>query len=124
MSGVPAGWYADPERAGQQRYWDGAAWTEHRAPGSHSQAVARPTSRKATASLVCGVLTLLGIGFFLGLPAAVLGWWARREIDASEGRLGGRTEATVGMVVGLAATVVWAVVLVGLYQLAKAMGGP
>jgi hypothetical protein len=28
----PAGWYADPEEAGQQRYWDGGQWTEHRAP--------------------------------------------------------------------------------------------
>jgi len=25
----PAGWYADPWFAGQQRYWDGAAWTPH-----------------------------------------------------------------------------------------------
>lgn len=29
---TPAGWYPDPEQAGQQRYWDGAQWTEHRAP--------------------------------------------------------------------------------------------
>lgn len=27
-----AGWYPDPEQSGQQRYWDGLAWTEHRAP--------------------------------------------------------------------------------------------
>jgi hypothetical protein len=25
----PAGWYADPNRPGGQRYWDGTAWTEH-----------------------------------------------------------------------------------------------
>ena len=30
----PANWYPDPEVPGQQRYWDGAQWTEHRAPGA------------------------------------------------------------------------------------------
>jgi hypothetical protein len=34
MNGTPAGWYDDPEQPGQQRYWDGSAWTEHRAPGA------------------------------------------------------------------------------------------
>jgi uncharacterized protein YbjQ (UPF0145 family) len=28
------GWYADPQDAGQVRWWDGAAWTEHVQPGS------------------------------------------------------------------------------------------
>lgn len=32
MEGTPAGWYDDPEQPGQQRYWDGTAWTENRAP--------------------------------------------------------------------------------------------
>jgi hypothetical protein len=27
----PAAWYPDPERPGGQRYWDGHAWTDHRA---------------------------------------------------------------------------------------------
>lgn len=28
----PAGWYPDTSVPGQQRYWDGARWTEHTAP--------------------------------------------------------------------------------------------
>lgn len=28
----PADWYTDPEDQSQYRYWDGAAWTEHRSP--------------------------------------------------------------------------------------------
>jgi hypothetical protein len=30
-SAAPAGWYPDPAGGGGQRYWDGAAWTEHTA---------------------------------------------------------------------------------------------
>lgn len=29
---IPAGWYADPSRVGQLRWWDGSAWTSHVAP--------------------------------------------------------------------------------------------
>lgn len=29
---APAAWYPDPDNATLQRYWDGAKWTEHRAP--------------------------------------------------------------------------------------------
>ena len=33
MTQTPAaGWFVDPEDATQLRYWDGGAWTEHRAP--------------------------------------------------------------------------------------------
>lgn len=28
----PTGWYPDPEQPGMLRFWDGTAWTEHRAP--------------------------------------------------------------------------------------------
>jgi len=29
---APAGWYADAEREGGQRHWNGSEWTEHRTP--------------------------------------------------------------------------------------------
>jgi uncharacterized RDD family membrane protein YckC len=32
QSAAPADWYADPEGTGGLRYWDGLAWTAHRAP--------------------------------------------------------------------------------------------
>ena len=31
MSAQPAGWYPDPHQPAQLRYWDGTAWTDHRA---------------------------------------------------------------------------------------------
>ena len=34
MSLPPSGWFDDPERPDTYRYWDGAEWTEHRAPKS------------------------------------------------------------------------------------------
>ncbi len=35
---TPAGWYPDPSQPGQQRYWDGSAWTAHSAPGGPAAA--------------------------------------------------------------------------------------
>jgi len=31
-STTPAGWYPDPSAPGQERYWDGAAWTDAQRP--------------------------------------------------------------------------------------------
>lgn len=33
MTTTPAGWYPDPEQPTLIRYWDGMAWTDHRAAG-------------------------------------------------------------------------------------------
>ena len=37
----PAGWYADPWYSGQQRYWDGRAWTPHVQSGTGGAAAAQ-----------------------------------------------------------------------------------
>ena len=39
----PADWYTDPQDESQYRYWDGTAWTEHRAP-RHGQPDGEPES--------------------------------------------------------------------------------
>ena len=46
---TPAGWFPDPEDAGQLRYWDGAAWTDHRHPAEPAAAV-EPTATPAPAA--------------------------------------------------------------------------
>lgn len=58
---TPAGWYPDPEQAGQQRYWDGQQWTDDQAPGSQPPPVKKsgiPTWVKALIGIV-GVLVLM-----------------------------------------------------------------
>lgn len=47
QSSPPAGWYADPENPQGQRYWDGARWTEDRAPGPAAQTPAVPAQAVA-----------------------------------------------------------------------------
>lgn len=47
---TPAGWFDDPEDPSQHRYWDGTAWTEHRAPKVATPSSAPPTVASAANS--------------------------------------------------------------------------
>jgi uncharacterized RDD family membrane protein YckC len=82
MDTTPApGWYPDPTTPGQLRYWDGSAWTEHRAPAVASTptpAVAAPPlagfGARFGAALIDGLVVALPLMivfglFFLGLMA-------------------------------------------------------
>ena len=126
----PANWYPDPEVPGQQRYWDGTRWTEHRAPmGEQQPAAAAPageatapqpawdttaqsaptvtptkTNGLAIASLVIAILSFVAafvaIGAISGAVAVVLGVIALRQVKNSAGTQTGRGVAIGGIALG------------------------
>lgn len=140
MSETPAGWYEDPLRRYDHRYWDGTSWTEHvsRAgvqdtdpldgatpqPGATvtdttpSVSVPRTSAElntKAVLSLVLAVVALPAgfvlLGPLLAIGAIALGVMARREIRGSAGRQRGDGIALAGIVVGIGALLLTLLVL-------------
>ena len=59
-----------------------------------------PSSGKATAALIMGILGLIVCPLVCSVAALVLGYSARGEIDRSGGTLGGRGSAVAGIVLG------------------------
>ena len=59
----PADWYTDPEDESQYRYWDGSAWTEHRAPRHTDPAEdpgAPPGGLRGPGQLIADTFSLTG----------------------------------------------------------------
>ena len=59
----PADWYTDPEDESQYRYWDGSAWTEHRAPRHTDPAedpAADPGGMRGPLRLIADTFSLTG----------------------------------------------------------------
>ena len=60
------GWYPDPRMADTARYWDGAAWTEHRTPEAPLRRAADSDKRVKRLALVvglCFLVPVLGVTF-------------------------------------------------------------
>lgn len=82
-----AGWYPDPQNPGQQRYWDGTAWTAT-APVV-APAPSPPTSTNAIVGFVLSVVSWLLCPVVPAIIALVLARLSSKEITASGGRVGG-----------------------------------
>ena len=75
---TPAGWFPDPENPGQQRYFDGTQWTEHRSPSAvmpQSPATAVPAPAAMTVEQRHAILER-------SIQASVLTGW--RPVNVSD----------------------------------------
>ena len=73
-----------------------------------------PSHPQATTVLVLGILGIVVCGV-IGPFAWTIGNRVVAEIDASGGRIGGRTEANVGRILGIVATALLAIGLVAVF---------
>jgi hypothetical protein len=129
--GPASGWYADPLRRFDHRYWDGTAWTEHVARAGVA-AVDPPTaSPVATAGTATGpvgstattvnvlavvslVLSIIWVGGLASLAAIVTGVMARRQIRDAAGRETGEGAALAGIIIGSVGVVLTAVAVLAM----------
>jgi len=128
---TPAGWYPDPDAPGQNRYWDGAAWTDQRqaaelpvspsapAPGAVVEApqtvyVQGPKNGMGLGSLIIGcigiVFGLIVITFWLAAPLGIIGFFLglagyrrakRGEADNAKVALAGVVASAVAFVLAV-----------------------
>lgn len=88
--------------AGQPRVATGAA-----APAGTAR-----TDGKAIASLVLGLMSLVCLGIFAGIPAIILGHISHSNIKKSMGRLKGEGMALAGLIMGYVSIVALPVILI------------
>jgi len=90
--GGPPPWQPPPPPYGQQ-------------PPGYPMPVAPPATGKSVTALVLGICGVVICPLILSVPAIIVGQSAKKEIDASQGRLGGRSQAQAGFILGIIGTV-------------------
>lgn len=113
------GWAPQPgqQQPGQQGQQPG--WAPP--PGYGYPAPAPPTPGSATTALILGIVGLV-ICPLTTIPAIFIGRNAVKEIDASNGQLGGRSTANAGYILGIVGTAIWAL-LIALFVGLVVIGG-
>ena len=128
----PGTWPVPPQPSYGQPYQQGAypAPPGYPAqPGYPGYPAAPPNHGLAVAAMVVGIVSLaLACGYGVGLLGSPVAWYlgrrSMRDIDASQGRLGGRGMAQAGFVLGVIGTVLLGLLVVALVALiAVAVGG-
>jgi hypothetical protein len=100
----PAGWYPDPEQVATQRFWDGQAWTDQRAPLPAST----PT---ATSALNVRLLTTI-----VGAIAAALGVFLPRVDSPTSLHIADNSVMATDVIVGALVLFVAFSAVVGVIQ--------
>ncbi|RNL79159.1 DUF2510 domain-containing protein [Nocardioides marmorisolisilvae] len=93
MTTAPAGWHPDPRAPGQERYWNGAEWTEQvrpAAPAPPPVAAVRRAAWYRHAGLVGPMALVVGIGIGVAIGAAA----ASGGDDSSKTPIGSLAEKT------------------------------
>jgi hypothetical protein len=92
-----AGWYPDPHGAAQQRFWDGAAWTEQIAPNAPASSVgAKSDSTSYGTPRTVALLSCVGLMIGAWAP------WATTALVSESGTHGdGRFTGLFGLGAGL-----------------------
>jgi hypothetical protein len=91
-------------------------------PGYYGYAPAAPTDGQAIASMIIGIVALVGacgygVTLLISPVALFLGRSSMKRIDASQGRIGGRGFAQAGFILGIIGTVllVLTIIAVGVF---------
>jgi hypothetical protein len=79
--------------------------------------VGQVQNQKALFSLILGIVSLICCGFLAGIPGAILGNMAKKEIEASGGAQSGAGLAQAGFILSLIGTILWLVVYLGYFLL-------
>jgi hypothetical protein len=95
------GWQ-DPTRPPDPASQWGQQWGQQQPPTQWGQQPWQPqrSSGEATASLILGICGFLVCPLICHVLAVVFGYRAKREIDASNGTIGGRGLAVAGIILG------------------------